>query len=189
VNHYDTNNGEFMNNIAIIVGSTREGSLGPQVADWIYHVLKSRTDATFEVVNVGTFRLSLLGESSDMTGIEAWSKKIAAFDGFIFVTAEYNHSITGSLKNALDLLLKEWENKAAGIVSYGYGGGARAAEHLRTILGALHVADIRKHVMVDIASDFVDKGSKLAPRGFQANNVLQLGEELVKWTTALKTIR
>lgn len=178
-----------MNKIAIIVGSTRQGSLGPQVADWIFHLLKTQKNATFEVVNVSEFHLPLLGESADLKGIEAWSQKIASFDGFIFVTAEYNHSITGSLKNALDLLLKEWENKAAGIVSYGYGGGARAAEHLRTILGALHVADVRKHVLVDIATDFVDKGSKLAPRGFQANNVLQLADELVKWTTALKTIR
>jgi NAD(P)H-dependent FMN reductase len=178
-----------MNQIAIIVGSTRQGSLGPQVADWVFHLLKARKDAKFEVVNVSAFRLPLLGESTDLKGIEAWSQKIASFDGFIFVTAEYNHSITGSLKNALDLLLKEWENKAAGIVSYGYGGGARAAEHLRTILGALHVADVRKHVLVDIATDFVDKGSKLAPRGFQANNVLQLADELVTWTTALKTIR
>lgn len=178
-----------MVHIAIVVGSTRVGSLGPQVADWVYHLLKNREDVSFEIVRIENFHLPFLGTSNDMKGIEAWSQKINSFDGFIFITAEYNHSITASLKNALDSLLNEWENKAAAIVSYGYGGGARAAEHLRTILGALHMADIRKHVMVDIASDFVDKGSRLAPRGFQANNVVQLGDELIQWSKALKTIR
>ncbi len=87
-------------------------------------------------------------------GLAAWSEKLSRLDGFIFIVQEYNHSITGALKNALDSARDEWNNKAAGIVSYGSTGGARAAEHLRGILGELLVADVRVHPTLSLYTDF-----------------------------------
>src|SRR6185503_3412075 len=86
----------------------------------------------------------------------AWAQKIESFDGFVFVTPEYNHSTSGALKNAIDFLYAEWNNKAAGFVSYGSVGGARAAEHLRLVMGELQVADVRAQVALSLYTDFKD---------------------------------
>jgi NAD(P)H-dependent FMN reductase len=83
-----------------------------------------------------------------------WAEKIASFDGYVFVTPEYNHSTSGALKNAIDFLYGEWNNKAAGFVSYGSVGGARAVEHLRLIMGELQVADVRAQVALSLFTDF-----------------------------------
>src|SRR5206468_9617038 len=85
---------------------------------------------------------------------KTWAAKIAGFDGFVFVTPEYNHGTSAALKNAIDFLYKEWNNKAAGFVSYGGAGGARAVEHLRLVMGELQVADVRAQVMLSLFTDF-----------------------------------
>jgi NAD(P)H-dependent FMN reductase len=76
----------------------------------------------------------------------AWAEKIASFDGYVFVTPEYNHSTSGALKNAIDFLYREWNNKAAGFVSYGSVGGTRAVEHLRLVMAELQIATVRAQV-------------------------------------------
>src|SRR5690625_3856722 len=129
-------------NIGIILGSTRDGRLSPQVGEWVKSIADERNDANYEIVDIKDYQLPLLGEG-DSPGIAKWNEKLASLDGFIFIVQEYNHSITASLKNALDLAREPWNNKAAGIVSYGSTGGARAAEHLRGIMGELMIADVR----------------------------------------------
>ena len=125
-------------NIGIILGSTREGRVSPQVGAWVKELADKRGDANYTVIDIADYKLPLLGEpGSDASGAAAWSQAVAQQDGFVFIVQEYNHSITGALKNALDFLREEWNNKAAGIVSYGSVGGARATEHLRGILGEL----------------------------------------------------
>lgn len=101
---------------------------------------------------------------------------------------EYNHSITAALKNALDFLRDEWNNKAAGIVSYGSVGGARAAEHLRGILGELLVADVRVHPALSLFTDF-ENGTEFKPKEVQGESVNQMLDQVIPWSTALKTIR
>ena len=129
--------------IGIILGSTRQGRVSPQVGEWVKGIADERADAEYEIVDIADFKLPFLGEgTSEEAGLKAWSEKISSLDGYVFIAQEYNHSITGVLKNALDSAYKEWNNKAAGIVSYGSTGGARAAEHLRGILGELQVADV-----------------------------------------------
>jgi len=142
-------------NIGIILGSTREGRVSPQVGNWIKEIADNRKNAKFEIVDIDDYDLPFLGkaEPSDPR-IVKWNEKLASLDGFIFIVAEYNHSITGALKNALDLAREVWNNKAAGIVSYGSVGGARAAEHLRGILGELAVADVRTHPAFSLFTDF-----------------------------------
>ena len=124
---------------------------------------KCARDAEFELVDIKDYNLPLLDEpqiaakhqySKDHTKV--WSAKINEFDGFIFVTPEYNHSTSAALKNALDFLYTEWNNKAAGFVSYGAIGGARAVEALRSMMGQLLIADVSAQVMLSLFTDFED---------------------------------
>lgn len=175
--------------IGIIVGSTREGRVSPQVADWVKELADQRGDAEYTIIDIADYKLPLLGEAdADASGAAAWSEAIAAQDGFVFVVQEYNHSITGALKNALDYLREEWNNKAAGIVSYGSVGGARAAEHLRGILGELLIADVRVHPALSLFNDF-ENFTEFKPQSVQADSVNEMLDQLIPWATALKTIR
>lgn len=176
-------------NIGIILGSTREGRVSPQVGQWVKELADQRGDANYTIIDIANYKLPLLGEAGgDASGAAAWSEAVAAQDGFVFIVQEYNHSITGALKNALDYLRVEWNNKAAGIVSYGSVGGARAAEHLRGILGELLVADVRVHPALSLFTDF-ENGTEFKPKEVQADSVNQMLDQVIPWSTALKTIR
>jgi NAD(P)H-dependent FMN reductase len=109
-------------------------------------------------------------------------------DGFVFIVQEYNHSITGALKNALDYLRNEWHNKAAGIVSYGSVGGARATEHLRGVLSELLIAHVRVHPALSLFTDF-ENGTHFAPKDVQVQSVNDMLDQLVPWTEAMQTVR
>lgn len=106
----------------------------------------------------------------------------------MFVTAEYNHSITAALKNALDSARVEWYNKAAGIVSYGSSGGARAAEHLRGILAELQVADVRAHPTLNLFTDF-ENYTTFKPAKLHNSHVNEMLNQVTSWSTALKSLR
>ena len=171
--------------LGIIVGSTREGRVSPQVAAWVNEQAKKFEGIETEIVDIHPYDLPFVGTGE---ANQAFGEKIDSFDGFIFVVAEYNHSITASLKNALDTLRPEWANKVAGIVSYGSLGGARAAEHLRGILGELQVADVRSHVALSMFTDF--KGwQTFQPADMHLTNLTAQFEQLLRWGTALKTTR
>jgi len=174
--------------IGIIIGSTREGRVSPQVGEWVKKEASRRNDAEYEILDVKDFNLPMLGETTEKEGITRWNKKLAEMDGFVFVAGEYNHSITASLKNALDLAKEPWNNKAAGIVSYGSVGGARAAEHLRGILGELQIADVRTHVALSMFTDF-ENWAVFKPNPLHLNNLNGMLDQLIRWTIALKTIR
>src|SRR3979411_1417354 len=123
---------KFMLRIAVIIGSTRPGRKGEAVAKWVYEIAQKRSDAEFELVDIKDFNLPLLDEpvppimgQYSKPHTKAWAAKIGSFDAYVFVTPEYNHGISGALKNAIDFLFAEWNNKAAGFVSYGGASGAR----------------------------------------------------------------
>src|SRR5882724_4918968 len=156
-------NGVPMTRIGIILGSTRPNRLGEQVARWVLDIASSRDDAEFELIDLRDYPLPHLDEpmppslgqyQHDHT--KEWARKIASFDGFVIVTPEYNHGTSGVLKNAIDFLYAEWNNKAVGFVSYGSVGGARAAEHLRLVAGELKMADVRTQVALSMFTDFVN---------------------------------
>lgn len=181
--------------IGIILGSTRPGRLGAQVADWVLAQAGQRTDATYELVDLKDFDLPLLDEvippsqahyQNDHT--KAWAAKVAEFDGYVFVTPEYNHSTSGALKNALDFVYAEWNNKAAGFVSYGAAGGVRAVEHLRTIVGELQIADVRQQVALSLLTDF-EQWTTLKPVPQYEAPLSVLLDQLVAWSGALKGVR
>lgn len=173
-------------NIGIILGSTREGRVSPQVGEWVKSIADKRGDANYEIVDIKDFNLPFLGEA-DAPGIAEWNKKLASLDGFVFIVQEYNHSITGVLKNALDLAREAWNNKAAGIVSYGSTGGARAAEHLRGIMGELMIADVRTHPTLSLFHDFED--GEFKPQDLHLENVNLMLDQVNAWSGALKTLR
>lgn len=175
-------------NIGIILGSTRQGRVSPQVGEWVKKVADQRGDANYEIVDIADFKLPLLGEADATEQATAWNAKLASLDGFVFIVQEYNHSITGALKNALDYARDAWNNKAAGIVSYGSVGGARAAEHLRGILGELSVADVRVHPALSLFTDF-ENGTVFKPADMHLTNVNGMLDQVIAWSGALKTLR
>lgn len=176
-------------NIGIILGSTRDGRVSPQVGKWVKDIADKRGDANYEIVDIADYKLPFLGTTDGTEpGIAEWNEKLATLDGFIFIVQEYNHSITGALKNALDMAREAWNNKAAGIVSYGSVGGARAAEHLRGILGELAVADVRTHPALSLFTDFVNM-TEFKPADMHTATVNEMLDQLIKWSKALKTIR
>ena len=176
-------------NIGIILGSTRQGRVSPQVGEWVKGIADKRGDANYEIVDIADFKLPFLFTTDGSEpGIAAWGEKINSLDGFVFIVQEYNHSITGALKNALDTAQAQWNNKAAGIVSYGSTGGARAAEHLRGIFGELAVADVRTHPTLSLFTDF-ENGSDFKPQDLHLDNVNMMLDQVISWSTALKTVR
>lgn len=176
-------------NIGIILGSTRQGRVSPQVGEWVKEIADQRGDANYEIVDIADFQLPFLGTTDGTEpGIAAWNEKLDSLDGFVFIVQEYNHSITGALKNALDFAREAWNNKAAGIVSYGSTGGARAAEHLRGICGELKIADVRTHPTLSLFTDF-ENGTQFKPQALHLDNVNTMLDEVVAWSGALKTLR
>jgi len=184
-----------MTKIGIILGSTRPGRNGEAVAKWVLDVAKQRTDAEFELVDLLDYKLPHLDEAAPPSfghytqphTIE-WAKKIASFDGFVMVTPEYNHSTSGALKNAIDFLYAEWNNKAVGFVSYGSVGGARAVEHLRLIAGELQMADVRAQVALSLVHDF-ENYSTFVPDERQAATLGTVLDQVVAWSKALTPLR
>lgn len=175
--------------IGIVLGSTRQGRVSPQVGEWVKKIADGRGDAAYEIVDIADFKLPFLGEGTGQEpGIAKWNETINGLDGFVFIVAEYNHSISGALKNALDLARDPWNNKAAGIVSYGSTGGARAAEHLRGILGELLIADVRVHPTLSLFTDF-ENYSTFKPADLHLTNVNAMLDQVVAWSGALKTLR
>ncbi|MFB9274138.1 NADPH-dependent FMN reductase [Cohnella cellulosilytica] len=176
-------------NIGIILGSTRAGRVSPQVGEWVKGIAEQRGDANYEIVDIADYKLPFLGTTDGTEpGIAAWNQKLAGLDGFVFIVQEYNHSITGALKNALDFARDAWNNKAAGIVSYGSTGGARAAEHLRGILGELMIADVRVHPTLSLFTDF-ENGSVFKPQEMHPANVNAMLDQVLAWSGALKILR
>ena len=189
----------IMNNqmlkVAIILGSTRPGRNGEAVSKWMYEIAKKRNDADFELVDVKDFNLPLLDEpippsmgkySKEHT--KTWSAKINSFDAYVFVTAEYNHGLPGALKNAIDFLFKEWNNKVAGFVGYGSAGGVRSVEQLRLVMAELKVATVRTQVQLSLFTDF-ENFSNFKPAPFQEKSANNMLDEVIAWGGALKALR
>jgi NAD(P)H-dependent FMN reductase len=181
--------------IGVIVGSTRPGRKALDVAKWVMEIAKLREDATYELVDIEEFKLPLLDEPMPPSmgqysrpHTKAWAARIGGFDGFMFVTPEYNHATSGALKNAIDFLYKEWNNKAAGFVGYGSAGGARAIENLRLVMGELMVADVRAQVMLSLFTDF-ENFSTFKPAAHHERSVEAMLDQVVAWSRALQPLR
>jgi NAD(P)H-dependent FMN reductase len=181
--------------IGIIIGSTRPGRKAEAVARWVHELAARRTDAQFEIVDIKEFNLPVLDEASpaafgkyEHAHTKAWAARIAPLDGFAFVSPEYNHATSGALKNAIDFLGREWNNKAAGFVGYGSTGGVRAVENLRLIMGELMIADVRAQVALSIFTDW-ENFSVFKPAALHEKSVAAMLDQLIAWSGALKPLR
>jgi NAD(P)H-dependent FMN reductase len=184
-----------MTRIGIILGSTRPNRNGEQVAKWVLDIAESRDDSEFELVDLRDYPLPHLDEPMPPSlgqyqgqHTKEWASKIGSFDGFVIVTPEYNHGTSGVLKNAMDYLYAEWNNKAVGFVSYGAVGGARAAEHLRLVAGELQMADVRQQVTLSLITEF-ENFSVFKPGDYNVESLNVLLDQVIAWSEALAPIR
>jgi NAD(P)H-dependent FMN reductase len=187
--------------IALIIGSTRQTRFADKPAAWMLKQAQARDDMEVELVDLRDYDLPLFDEaasnlwmpSSDERAVK-WQEKIGEFDGYIFVVAEYNRSITGALKNALDQAYKEWNRKPMAAIGYGALGAARAVEHLRTIAVELQMVPTRNAVHIG-GSDFF----AVHPMGANAEidtiadhlsaSVTATLDDVVWWANATKAAR
>ena len=187
-----------MPKIGIIISTDRDTRFGDKPARWIYDEASKRRDLEFEIVDLRDFPLPFFNEVASNLWIPTqnevgvrWQQKIAEFDGYIFVTAEYNHSISGVLKNALDFAYTEWNKKPAAYVGYGSVGAARAIEQLRLIHVELQMAPLHKGVHIQ-GGDFMavwQGGQSLESLTYLQPGVKDMLDELAWWTNTLKAAR
>jgi len=185
----------IMLSVWIITGSTRPNRKSLDVAQWVLETAKTRNHADYELVDIKDFELPLLDEAAppimgnyQQPHTKRWAAKIASLDGFVFVTPEYNHGIPAALKNAIDFLFAEWNHKAAGFVSYGGAGGARAVEHLRLVLAEVRVATVRAQLSLSMWTDF-QNFTTFQPTPQHEKALGGVLDEVHAWTGALKPLR
>lgn len=183
--------------IGIISGSVREQNNATAVSEWVYNFATQRNEegVDYELVHLSDYELPLLGaripeevKEKTMSTIKNWSEKMASFDGYVFITPEYNHAIGGALKNALDYLKPEVANKAAAMVGYGGLGGTRAHANMRLILGGLGVATVPRSTNFSLMTDF-ENMSIFKPNAYNEVNANGMLDDLVLWSQAFQTIR
>lgn len=184
-----------MTNIKIILGSTRPERFGEPVAKWFYEIAKQREDLEVELIDLKDINLPLLDELKvpamgeyEKEHTKAWSKRIAPADGYVFITAEYNHGVPAALKNAIDFLYAEWNNKAVGFVSYGADKGVRSVEQLRMIVANAQMADVRGAVSISTFDD-VDAEGVFKPTERHEQAAEMLLDQLTSWSEAMKSVR
>ncbi|WP_431677398.1 NADPH-dependent FMN reductase [Kitasatospora sp. KL5] len=181
--------------IGIILGSTRPNRNGEQVAKWVLDIASRRTDAEFELIDLRDHPLPHLDEPMPPSlgqyqneHTRQWADEIASYDGFVIVTPEYNHGIPAVLKNALDFLYAEWNNKAVGYVSYGGVGGVRAVEQLRLVAAELQMADVRQQVALSLITEF-ENYRAFKPGDYNLPALNAMLDQVIAWSTALAPLR
>jgi NAD(P)H-dependent FMN reductase len=184
--------------IGIVISTTRATRFGHKPAEWVKSIAAERNDIAVEIVDLRDYPMPFFDEVASNAWVpttnevaQRWQKKVAEFDGFIFVTAEYNHGIPAVLKNALDYAYPEWNKKAAALVGYGAVGGSRAVEQLRLVAAELQLATIRTGVYIQ-GADFMAalrEGKDLKEITHLQQGVRDMLDQLAWWTQALKTAR
>ncbi len=184
-----------MLNIGVVTGSTRPNRNSPAVAEWVASRAVGRERAEYEVVDISQWGLPLLDEPVPASAgryshehTKRWAAEVDRFDGFVFITPEYNHGLPAALKNAIDFVFAEWGNKAAGFVSYGSAYGVRAVEQLRLVLAEVSVATVRAQVMLSLFDDFRDF-HEFAPGERHEASLATMLDQLESWAGALEPLR
>ena len=183
--------------IAIIVGSTRQGRLGSQVGAWVKENADTRDgDVDFDLLELADFDLPLLTEPTvpgaanreyETPQTREWSRTIEGYDGFVWVTPEYNHGVPAAFKNALDVLYPEWNDKAVGFVAYGADGGVRAVEQWRQIVANVRMVDVRAQVSLSTFLDVED--GTLKPLERRTGELATMLDQLTEMAAALRPLR
>lgn len=184
--------------IAIIISTTRATRFGEKPAKWIHDIAAARGDMNVELIDLRDYPMPFFDEvASNMWApsknevAQRWQKKVAEFDGYIFVTAEYNRGVPAVLKNALDYAYPEWNRKPAAYVGYGSVGAARSIESLRLICVELQMAPTRTGVHIQ-GGDFMavwQGGKDIKELAYLEKNSKDMLDELHWWASALKVAR
>ncbi len=150
--------------IAVIVGSTRPARIGLDIAAWVQRALAGERSLRYELVDLAEIDLPLLDEplkaalhEYEHEHTKAWSRVVGGYDGFVFVSPQYNWGYPAALKNALDYLYEEWHDKPAVTVTYGTRGGGKSAEQLHQVFAGLRMRVLADRVEVAIAADQIDE--------------------------------
>lgn len=184
--------------IGIIISTTRDARFADKPAQWIFDIAKARGDADYEIVDLRDYPLPFFEEAKSPAFVpptndvaKRWGDKIDSLDGFIFVTAEYNHSFSGVLKNALDYAYPQFNRKPAAFVAYGGVGGARAVEQLRLVLIELKAAPLRNAVHIGMVEfgGMLMHGKTFDDFPHLAESATPMLDDLIWWTNALKDAR
>jgi NAD(P)H-dependent FMN reductase len=177
-------------NIAVIIGSTREGRFGPTVAGWFVAQANPRRDMTIDLIDLAEVDLPSIYPRRAGAGVAAYLGRLARADGFVVVTPEYNHGYPASLKQAIDLAFVEWRAKSVGFVSYGgMAGGLRAVEQLRQVFAELHATTVRDTVSFHLAHAAFDAAGEPRDTTGPAAAAKTMLDELAWWAAALRTAR
>ena len=187
--------------IAVIIGSTRKARFADKPAAWLMDKVKDHAELDFELVDLRDYDLPFFDEAASNAYVPSqdpravrWQQKVAEFDGYLFVLAEYNHGMPASVKNAFDQDYVGWNRKPVGALAYGSMGGARSIEHLRQVAVELQMVPLRNAVHIGGSEFFkVWSGGQNAPmseiEGVLQGSLKSMLEELVWWTKATKAAR
>lgn len=179
--------------IGVVLCSVREGRVGQSVADWVMQQVAGRDDAQYELIDVKSFELPLLtapqhpmamNKQYPNEQVQRWSAAVDACDGFVFVTPEYNHSVPGAAKNAVDWLGGEWVGKTIGFVGYGSAGGVRAVEHWRQVAANFQMLDVRQQLEISMFGEISD--GVATPNERRAGELDTLLGQLVSLTSKVR---
>ncbi len=181
----------------IIIGSTRPGRVGPTIARWVEEAALAQGGFEIELVDLAAFGLPLFDEPTHPIQqdyrhepTQRWSRSVAGADAFVFVTPEYDFFPPASLVNAVQVLIKEWWYKPAGVVSYGgISGGLRAAQGLRQLLGNVNVHALPQTVPVPLFPQFIGEDGVFRPNEEMIRGAEAMLGELQRWAKALQALR
>jgi NAD(P)H-dependent FMN reductase len=189
-----------MHKIGIIVGSTRPERKSIEIAEWFQlkagfhaqwfqeHTGRNTEDLEYVILDLKDYPLPFFGEDDKENIISRWESVIAECSGFIVIAPEYNHSIPGVLKNALDFAYTAWKNKPVGLVCYGFASsGARAGEYLRQIFGALGAIDVQNHLLISLYHDTQNK--RLSFRALHDAPLGEMLKEIIYWIDVQSNIK
>jgi NAD(P)H-dependent FMN reductase len=183
--------------LQVIIGSTRPGRVGSAVADWIVERARARGDFEVEVADLAVLNLPIFDEPNHPRlrryvnqHTKDWSEIVDRSDAFIFVIPEYNYGFNAATKNAIDYLHQEWQNKPAGIVSYGgVAAGTRAAQMLKQVLSALKIVPVTDSVNIPFVGEKLDEDRRLKPNEIMEGAATAMLDELARWAQALRPLR
>lgn len=182
--------------LQVIIASTRPGRAGKAIGDWFAQAARENGKFEVQVADLAEINLPFMDEPNhprmqkyQHQHTKDWSARIAGSDAFVFVEPEYNHGICAPLKNALDYLFLEWNDKPAGIVSYGgVSGGLRAAQHTKPVLNALNIMAINGAVTIPFFNTMLKDG-KFEPNDTVQQSVNPMLEQLYTWAVTLREMR
>ncbi len=184
--------------IGVIIGTVREGRFADRVVEWFMEIAKQRSDMTFELIDLKDYPLPLFDEAmppamgpSEKPVAVRWREKLGELDGYIFTAAEYNNSVPGVLKNAIDYVSAEWARKPAAFIGYGGAGGARSIQHLRHIATELQMAPNRYSVNI-MGGDFMalwGGQTTLQDLDHLSAAAAEMLDDFAWWAKALKSAR